>query len=72
MRSVAPLAQSSSEITVPAQINHFFVLMMENRSLDHMLGFMQGPDYGIEGLAPAALPFITKIPLNVVSPIRSV
>jgi phospholipase C len=28
---------------VPAQINHFFVLMMENRSLDHMLGFMKGP-----------------------------
>jgi phospholipase C len=42
---------------VPAQINHFFVLMMENRSLDHMLGFMKSPDYDIEGLDPAALPY---------------
>jgi phospholipase C len=28
---------------MPAQINHFFVLMMENRSFDHMLGFMRAP-----------------------------
>jgi phospholipase C len=41
---------------LPAQINHFFVLMMENRSLDHMLGFMKTPGYDIEGLDPAALP----------------
>lgn len=33
-----------------AQIKHFFVLMMENRSLDHMLGFMKAPGYDIEGL----------------------
>jgi phospholipase C len=42
---------------LPAQINHLFVLMMENRSLDHMLGFMKAPGYDIEGLDPAALPF---------------
>jgi phospholipase C len=42
---------------MPAQINHFFVLMMENRSLDHMLGFLKAPDYDIEGLDPAALPY---------------
>lgn len=42
---------------LPAQINHFFVLMMENRSFDHMLGFMKAPGYDIEGLDPAALPF---------------
>jgi phospholipase C len=41
---------------LPAQINHFFVLMMENRSLDHLLGFMKAPGYDIEGLDPAALP----------------
>jgi hypothetical protein len=55
---------------VPAQINHFFVWMMENRSLDHMLGFMKGPDYEIEGLDPAALP-ITKIPLKTRSLFRT-
>jgi len=42
---------------MPAQINHFFVLMMENRSFDHMLGFMKAPGYDIEGLDPAALPY---------------
>jgi phospholipase C len=35
---------------MPAQIKHFFALMLENRSFDHMLGFMQSPTYGIEGL----------------------
>lgn len=42
---------------MPARIDHFFVLMMENRSLDHMLGFMKAPGYDIEGLDPAALPY---------------
>jgi phospholipase C len=41
---------------MPPQINHFFVLMMENRSFDHMLGFMKAPGYDIEGLDPATLP----------------
>lgn len=35
---------------MPAQIKHLIVLMMENRSLNHMLGFMQSKDYPIEGL----------------------
>ena len=35
---------------MPGQIKHFFALMLENRSFDHMLGFMQSPAYGIEGL----------------------
>jgi len=35
---------------MPAQIKHLVVLMMENRSFDHMLGFMQSPTYGIDGL----------------------
>ncbi|MFL6307663.1 MAG: alkaline phosphatase family protein [Candidatus Sulfotelmatobacter sp.] len=35
---------------MPATIKHLVVLMMENRSFDHMLGFMQSPTYGIDGL----------------------
>jgi phospholipase C len=42
---------------MPARIDHFFVLMMENRSFDHMLGFLKAPGYDIEGLDPAALPY---------------
>src|ERR1700739_3176238 len=33
-----------------AQIKHLVVLIMENRSLDHMLGFMKSNDYVIESL----------------------
>jgi phospholipase C len=32
-------------------LKHIVVLMMENRSLDHMLGFLQSPTYQINGLA---------------------
>ena len=32
------------------QIKHLVVLMMENRSFDHLLGFMKSADYPIEGL----------------------
>lgn len=42
---------------MPAQINHFFVLMMENRSFDHIFGFMKAPGYAIEGLDPNNLPY---------------
>ena len=35
---------------MPAAIKHMFVLMMENRSMDHMLGFMQQPGYDLDGL----------------------
>jgi phospholipase C len=42
---------------MPAQIKHLFVLMMENRSFDHLFGFMKAPGYDIEGLDPAALQF---------------
>jgi phospholipase C len=31
-------------------IQHLVVLMMENRSFDHMLGFMMAPDYKINGV----------------------
>jgi phospholipase C len=32
------------------KIKHLVVLMMENRSFDHMLGWMASPDYPIDGL----------------------
>ena len=32
-------------------LKHIVVLMMENRSFDHMLGFAQSPAWGIDGLA---------------------
>src|SRR5207302_8440784 len=32
-------------------IQHLVVLMMENRSFDHMLGFLKSPTYAIEGLS---------------------
>ena len=31
-------------------ITHLIVLMLENRSFDHMLGFMASPGYPIDGL----------------------
>ena len=40
---------------MPAQIKHLFVLMLENRSFDHMLGFMKADDYNIEGIDPQNL-----------------
>jgi phospholipase C len=45
---------------MPAQIKHLFVLMIENRSFDHLFGFMMAPGYKIEGLDPAALPFYQR------------
>jgi len=35
---------------MPAAIKHLVVLMMENRSFDHMLGFMMSPTFRIDGL----------------------
>ena len=32
------------------QIKHIVVLMLENRSFDHMLGFMQSDTYNIDGV----------------------
>jgi phospholipase C len=33
-------------------IKHLVVLMLENRSFDHMLGFLQRPNYDIDGIDP--------------------
>lgn len=35
---------------MPQEIEHVIVLMMENRSFDHMLGWLQAPGYDIDGL----------------------
>src|SRR5579859_3346504 len=35
---------------MPPRIDHVVVLMLENRSFDHMLGFLKSPDYPIDGL----------------------
>jgi len=35
---------------MPTPFRHLVVLMLENRSFDHMLGFLQSPEYPIEGL----------------------
>src|SRR5437016_9130640 len=35
-----------------SRIKHIVVLMMENRSFDHMLGFMKAENPEIRGLAP--------------------
>jgi phospholipase C len=35
---------------MPAEIKHLVVLMLENRSFDHMLGWLQSPQYQIDGV----------------------
>jgi phospholipase C len=35
---------------MPPRIEHLVVLMLENRSFDHMLGFLRKPGYAIDGL----------------------
>ena len=54
-------------------LKHLVVLMMENRSFDHMLGFLQSDTYPIEGLAavPANPPAIGEEPVPVTSDARA-
>jgi phospholipase C len=35
---------------MPPRIEHLVVLMLENRSFDHMLGFLKSPSYPVDGL----------------------
>src|SRR5688500_10344499 len=35
------------------KIEHLVVLMLENRSFDHMLGFLRSPDWPVDGLTGA-------------------
>ncbi|MBN6039196.1 alkaline phosphatase family protein [Amycolatopsis sp. 195334CR] len=39
-----------------AQVDHVIVLMLENRSFDHLLGFLDHPDPGYEGAAGSLCP----------------
>jgi phospholipase C len=38
------------------QIEHFIVLMLENRSFDHMLGYLEHPDDTFDGVGKLANP----------------
>src|SRR5262245_22605894 len=59
--SVLPLVRAICEQGTLHQVDHFFVLVLENRSFDHILGFSgisgMRPDSGentpIDGLTPA-------------------
>src|SRR5437870_13758604 len=44
------LANTRGGVTMPATIETLVVLMMENRSFDHMLGFTKSDAYKIDGL----------------------
>src|SRR5437667_12852278 len=49
----ALVPNSEEDLTLPpppGQIQHLVVLMLENRSFDHMLGFMKSAAYPIDGL----------------------
>ncbi|MBV9929003.1 MAG: alkaline phosphatase family protein [Acidobacteria bacterium] len=51
---------------MPNRIEHLVVLMMENRSFDHMLGFLKSPDWPIDGLTGAETnPDINGVPVRV-------
>ncbi len=48
------------------RIEHLVVLMMENRSFDHMFGFLRAPDWPIDGLTGTETnPDITGAPVRV-------
>ena len=55
---------------------HLVVLMLENRSFDHMLGFLQSPACPIDGIDPANLrtcdPAVGMVPVPVTSDARTV
>src|SRR5690242_6804211 len=40
----------------PSPFQHLVVLMLENRSFDHILGFLQSANYPIEGCDPNNIP----------------
>ena len=45
---------------MPQEIEHVVVLMMENRSFDHMLGWLQEPGYDIDGLTVTMCLLLTE------------
>ena len=51
---------------MPNQIQHLVVLMMENRSFDHMFGFLKSADWPVEGLTGTETnPDIQGVPVRV-------
>lgn len=48
------LVCSSSESTEESKIKHFIVMMLENRSFDHMLGFLKSLNSDVDGCLPDA------------------
>src|SRR6516164_3159256 len=44
------------------EIQHIVVLMLENRSFDHMVGYMQSPTYQIDGIDAAHPPTNPRSP----------
>src|SRR5579859_6614074 len=46
------------------QIKHIVVLMLENRSFDHMVGYLQSPTYRIDGIDAASPPTNPMSPDN--------
>jgi phospholipase C len=56
---------------MPNRIEHLVVLMMENRSFDHMFGFLRAPDWPIDGLTGTETnPDINGAPVRVSSDAR--
>jgi phospholipase C len=56
---------------MPNRIEHLVVLMMENRSFDHMFGFLRSPDWPIDGLSGTETnPDINGAPVRVSSDAR--
>ncbi len=49
-RIVGTLGQEGTGVMATNPIRHLIVVMMENRSFDHMLGFLKSPAYPINGL----------------------
>lgn len=49
-------ARAHDSAGVNASVDHVIVLMMENRSFDHLLGFLDHPDPGFESAAGALCP----------------
>src|SRR3979409_2080126 len=47
----APRGNANPAVTQPGHIRHVIVLMMENRSFDHFLGWLPGADGRQAGLA---------------------
>ena len=53
--AAAPKVQAGKEVAVPVPLTNIFVLMLENRSFDHMLGFSGITGFDAETGAPTTI-----------------